>query len=234
MPYKNIEERRACRKRWYWKNRYKELKRNRKHYAKHKREYSIIHKKWRENNLEKAKQIAKNWRDSHKEHSQRYQQAYYKTHKNKIIQRNKEYCKNNKEKVRKIRYNSYLKNKEKITIKHKKWRNDHIEELKIYRERYQKSKKGEEADLRYRKSKNGIINEWKKYSRRRQVKHSFTYHDWQNKLKQYKGICPDCKKKKSLTMHHSPAISKAPLGFIYTIDDVTPLCLSCNDKRGTK
>ena len=35
-----------------------------------------------------------------------------------------------------------------------------------------------------------------------------------------------------LSLDHNPPISKAPIGFIYTIDNVQPMCKSCNSSKG--
>ncbi len=86
-------------------------------------------------------------------------------------------------------------------------------------------------------------------SRRRKIRISnivevFTDKEWLEKLQATKGVCPDCNVWVGiayLTIDHIYPISKASNDFlktgvkrVYTIDDVRPLCLSCNCKKGVK
>ena len=51
------------------------------------------------------------------------------------------------------------------------------------------------------------------------------------------GICPECNSFigiENLTLDHIIPISKVPVGFIYTINDVQPLCKGCNSSKGNK
>ena len=65
----------------------------------------------------------------------------------------------------------------------------------------------------------------------------FTIDEWKQKVEQTKGICPICNRPYSnifpfcATLDHTPPISKAPTGFHYTIDDIQPLCGSCNSSK---
>ena len=66
------------------------------------------------------------------------------------------------------------------------------------------------------------------------VIHDFTFYEWQEKVLETKGICPECKENvgiNKLTLDHIVPVSKAPEGFTYTIKDVTPLCKSCNSSK---
>lgn len=70
------------------------------------------------------------------------------------------------------------------------------------------------------------------------LKHDFSDDDWFNKINLTKGICPVCLEpfnkndsRKKMTIDHEPSIKKAPMGFKYKIDNVTPMCKSCNSKK---
>jgi 5-methylcytosine-specific restriction endonuclease McrA len=57
------------------------------------------------------------------------------------------------------------------------------------------------------------------------------------KLEDSGGICCMCKKyvgKEKLTLDHIFPISKASPGRIYTINDIQPLCSTCNSKKHNK
>jgi len=70
--------------------------------------------------------------------------------------------------------------------------------------------------------------------------HSFTYYDWLNKIEDTNGICtgynrePHFVGKENLSLDHIFPISKAEEGRTYTINDVQPLCHSCNSRKSNK
>ena len=67
------------------------------------------------------------------------------------------------------------------------------------------------------------------------VYHDFTYKQWINKVSLTKGYCPKCKKFigiNKLTLDHIFPLSKAPIGLLYTINDVRPICKPCNSRKG--
>ena len=72
-----------------------------------------------------------------------------------------------------------------------------------------------------------------------ELEHNYTKEEWKEKVEQTKGVCPGYKCKshfvgiENLTLDHIIAISKAEKGFIYSIDDVQPLCSKCNSRKGT-
>jgi 5-methylcytosine-specific restriction endonuclease McrA len=82
---------------------------------------------------------------------------------------------------------------------------------------------------------------------RKNVIHNFTKEEWNNKLEQTNGYCPNpeynskCSKfvgKKNLTLDHIYPLSKDNEDFkrtgikrVYTINDVQPLCKSCNSSK---
>ena len=69
------------------------------------------------------------------------------------------------------------------------------------------------------------------------LKHSFTVAEWQQKVRDTFGICSGYHKEphyvgiEKLTLDHIMPISKAPLNFEYTINDIQPLCHSCNSSK---
>jgi len=81
----------------------------------------------------------------------------------------------------------------------------------------------------------------KKERKRRAIKENiietFSNEEWLQKLKDTFGVCPKCNKYVGiahLTLDHIKPISKAKQGQIYTIDDVQPLCHSCNSRKGNR
>lgn len=79
-----------------------------------------------------------------------------------------------------------------------------------------------------------LLNKKYIYKRERNIIHNFTYDEWLDKLEKTNGYCPNCGKFVgiyALTLDHIIPINSVPVGTIYTIDDVEPLCLSCNSSK---
>jgi len=65
------------------------------------------------------------------------------------------------------------------------------------------------------------------------VSHGFKIEEWIEKLKRTKGHCVECNENYgivNLTMDHILPLSLASKGFVYKIEDVRPVCISCNAK----
>jgi hypothetical protein len=81
---------------------------------------------------------------------------------------------------------------------------------------------------------------WRRRAREKLCDHDFTIQEWNDKLEKTNGICPGFGREPhfvgidKLTTDHNPPINKAPKGFIYTINDVNPLCGSCNSRKRDK
>jgi len=99
----------------------------------------------------------------------------------------------------------------------------------------------EEINLRKRQSesvkKNGRNGTRRYRLRKSKLIEIFTMKEWLNKLDETNGYCPKCNifvGKNKLELDHIIPISKATIGFAYTINDIQPLCRSCNSKKGNK
>ena len=78
-----------------------------------------------------------------------------------------------------------------------------------------------------------------KNTERRGIIHGFSWIQWVSKLKKYHGVCPKCNMfvgQDKLTLDHilPICIAVSRPDFIYRIDDVQPLCKSCNSSKGSK
>lgn len=60
---------------------------------------------------------------------------------------------------------------------------------------------------------------------------SFTLNEWDDLCKKYDYRCLRCGEKKPLTKDHIVPIDKFGKN---TIDNIQPLCMPCNSKKGTK
>jgi len=159
----------------------------------------------------------------------------------KIISKtyNKKYCAECK-KIANREKNRRAEVKRKDDPKRKKWKKEWRTEKRkdpLFRKReaieksiYLKTPKGKARAKR---------NNQKRYAREKGVIHAFTDAEWQEKVKATKGRCPKCNSKftkEKWSLHymerdHDPAIMNVPKDYKYTIDEVFPLCKSCNSKK---
>ena len=179
------------------------------------RKYRRTHKdkikEYEKNNKERIRKIKKKWSDKNKE----YYKNYRENNKNKAKEYSKKYRNDNQDRLNKLKKEYRNNNKDKIRIYEKKHYKEHPE---LARKR----------DRKRRAIKEKIIE-------------TFSDKEWLQKLKNTFGVCPRCNKYVGmayLTLDHIYPVSlaykdylKTGIKEIYTIDDVQPLCRSCNSKK---
>lgn len=106
---------------------------------------------------------------------------------------------------------------------------------KQYREAYYKSEAYNKATKKYQQS-----DKWKKMAQRRDAKRraqwnnaegSFTGDEWETLCARYDYKCLACRKKKPLTVDHIKPLDKGGSNYI---DNIQPLCKSCNSSKGSR
>jgi len=101
--------------------------------------------------------------------------------------------------------------------------------------RYAKSERGREvnrlAKEKYRQTENGREVRRICKAKRRGAIGSFTPNEWSMKLAEYGGKCAYCGATENLEIDHIRPIS---MGGTNTIDNVQPLCRSCNASKGAR
>jgi len=129
-----------------------------------------------------------------------------------IIANSQKYCKKCVRSVHILNCRTYYKNnRERITIQNK-------EHIKTIKDNYDYRLKRKLYTRIYRCRKKSLIQ-------------SFTLEEWKTKIKRTSGVCFGCNRivgVDKLELDHIIPVSKAPPGFVYTINDVQPLCRSCN------
>lgn len=133
---------------------------------------------------------------------------------------------NNPEKHKEIARKTYYKNREKILLRNREWAEKHPEKMREMKGKWDRSHRDHKRldTIKYREKKKQLI-------------HKYTLQEWKEKLVKTTGICPMCNKYvgiEKLTLDHIIPVSKAPMGFVYSIDDVQPLCKECNSKKNNK
>lgn len=176
-------------------------------------------------NKEQKREHQKRWRQKHKGEIR----EYYKKWSQKQTDKQKEYQKKYQKEYRqqhKDRQNEY----------HREYRQEH-------------KKKKIEEDKKYRQKHPGRLREYRKTHREQGNKSSRKYKAtkmkanfwelwmdvvWQQKLIETNGYCPLCHKFigiDKLTMDHIIPLNK---GGLHRIDNVQPLCISCNCSKQDK
>lgn len=140
---------------------------------------------------------------------------YYQKNREKLIAYQKEYKFDNPEKIR--------ENQKKIRDKSKRKKY-----MKEYMKGYINSFNGKKIMKKHRRLRKAKIN---------QINETYTQEEWEQKVKQTNGFCPSCNifvGIDNLTIDHIYPVSKAEKDGIYTINDVQPLCFTCNTSKYNK
>jgi hypothetical protein len=183
---------------------------------------------------------------NHSEKNKICQKNYWSSKNGKIVQ--KRFRKSDKNKLNQSKYQKSEVGKRTI----KKYNKSYHQTKKYltYQEKYRLSPRGKEIQKNYRLSPLGRKTlqtlAHKRRERENNCIHNFTNQEWKLKCEETKGICPHCHKPFDNKLHvisldHIFALYWANIyfkqtgkKFIYTIDKVMPLCLSCNKKKGNK
>jgi len=172
------------------------------------------------------------------------------------------YCDECKRIIYKKRAKRYRENKQETTKQKEKrlkqqreYREKNREKLAEYQRNYRQTKHGKKIIKQYQESskKNGKYKKKIRLMRRRRreklrcVIHNYTDEEWNEKLNKTNGICPGYKCEshfvgvEKLTLDHIYPLKIAHDDYkktkekrIYTINDVQPLCIKCNNKKHIK
>lgn len=153
-----------------------------------------------------------------------------------------EWYKKNKDKVKFWVKRYALRNREKVLEKARAYGKKNWQEkkpiLQARKKKYYESNK--EMVLvksdEYRKNHQERYNHYQRIRnyRRKQAEGNFTIQEWENLKAQYNWTCPMCGKREpdvKLTADHIIPISK---GGTSNIENIQPLCRSCNARKGNR
>ena len=144
-----------------------------------------------------------------------------------------------KTKEKKREWNKNYRGENKKHLKESRDRDNNKKKKKVYDKKYRREnkRKFDSYNHKYRGTFKGKMTKLKNNTKRRGIIHDFSSKEWLEKLRATNGICPDCNNFigiETLTIDHIKPVSKAWNGEVYTIDDVRPLCLKCNIKKGNR
>ena len=162
-------------------------------------------------NRNKIKDYRRKYRQINKLKIYLYNRKYVEQHSEKSSLWSRRYRENNHEKSKENTRKWSMNNKDKVKIKGTRWRRNNPIRAKL------------------------LV--WKRLQRIKNIKHEFTQKQWKYKLNLTKGFCVNCQNNvgiNNLQIDHIIPISKVEKGHVYTIDDVQPLCRSCNCSKADK
>ncbi len=129
----------------------------------------------------------------------------------------------------------YAENKDKHYEGLKKFKEKNPNYFKEYMKEYRENNK-ERLSLQskeYRKNRPEQTNARKQRRRAKllEVGGSYSAKEWNELKRKYGNLCLCCREEKPLTVDHVIPLSK---GGTNDIDNIQPLCVSCNSRKGTK
>lgn len=165
------------------------------------------------------KEYYRRWSEKNKDHLKAYKKQYRKDNAKKIYEYNKKYMENNPKKTKEWSQKCYYK---------------HHEERLKYGSDWQKNnrKKANERNKRWRLNnpERSKLHSLRRQTNLKKINNAFSQKDWVTKCTH----CYGCGTTENLQMDHILPISKAPENHTYTIDDIQPLCNSCNSTKSDK
>lgn len=159
----------------------------------------------------------------------------YKNNRDEHKKRTYQWRKDNPDGFRAITKRAYRKHREKKLAYAKQYRETHRDSIRekarqVWKARPEKMKKA----IRSWKVKNKEkVNIWNEERRFRLLGNGgkFVLAEWENLCKRYGNKCLCCGKKTKLTIDH---IVPLTMGGTNNIDNIQPLCQSCNSRKNNK
>ena len=128
-----------------------------------------------------------------------------------------------------------LEHLEECAARNNQWNSENPELVAGYKQKYNETHPGanNESSANWRRNhpehKRALTRQ--RRAKLRAVEGTITAEEWLSIVEKYGPACLRCKEIKPLTMDHIIPING---GGSHTIDNVQPLCLSCNSWKGTK
>ena len=229
MVYKGSEKRRENQKRYRKVYPGKDKEYQAKSYKAHPEKFRERSRKYRKAHPEKCRESGRKWREANPEKKKEWNKNYCNAHPEKVREKSRRYRKAHPERCREQNRKHYKAHPERCRERVRKHRKTHPEKVREQVRKYQKAHP-EICRLIKQKRREKLHN----------LIRAYTLQEWKDKLNAANGFCPgyECEPhfvgKENLSMDHTPPVSKAPIGFVYTINDINPLCRSCNSRKWNK
>ena len=163
-----------------------------------------------------------------------YNKLHRAEHRERLRQQDREYYRQNREQVRAGQKQYRLTHKEQVELQKKEWEKANPDKVKEIARKYRESHKEQRREYynHYADEHPGWLASVV-HRRRTLVKGggNFTDNEWKQLCQKYSCRCLACGEKKPLTVDHVIPLSK---GGTNTIENIQPLCKSCNSKKNNK
>jgi hypothetical protein len=189
--------------------------------------------------LNKEKRI---WNKENKKHIQAYEQEnaerikrYRKEYKKKnaehIKESNGKYRHENAERLLKYRQDNKAHRKEYNAQYYQNNATKVKEHSKLYRTRYADKYKKYYIKWKLENPSKISVIMHRRNAKKSELQSDYTVEQWQTTVHYFNNKCAYCGKEEKLTQDHFLALSK---GGEYTINNIIPVCLSCNSSKNNK
>ena len=198
--------------------------------------------------------LKKQYRQENKEKLAEYYRLYYQANKDKLIECHLRYAQANKDKVAEYSRRYYQKNKEKIEKTKRKYELANKEEIARKKREYEIANRDRFAERRsrsrqrrdqahkvelvergrrWRQENPDKVREYKRNRRARKRGNGgrVTANEWESVLDRFNGKCAKCGSAENIHMDHVVPLAK---GGRHSVDNVQPLCATCNMRKHTK
>jgi 5-methylcytosine-specific restriction endonuclease McrA len=193
---------------------------------------NAVNKQYKQEHSEYYREYTKTYQQEHSEERREYKQAWYQANK----ERYKEYAQRKRRKAPpKQRQKRNKMTREQRKLRKKAYRESCAEQIRTYNQAYYRSH--EEYNRNRRKLYlQSHPEKFKVYynvrrTRKTQAGGSFTFQQWEELKVYYSHTCLCCGRQEpdiTLTVDHVTPISR---GGTSNIDNIQPLCLSCNSSK---
>lgn len=190
------------------------------------------------------------YQQSHREEKVSYDREYRVAHKEQTAAAKRKYRDAHIEQIAEYRQNYYVAHQEQIKVRKRKFRADHRQEHLAYNCRWRELHPEQAAEqsrryylkhtgavkvrvLRYRAAnpEKRTVLEQRRRARKRGNGGTFTEEEWQELCNALGNKCQCCGAEGKLTVDHIVPLS---MGGSNSIDNLQPLCKSCNCRKHTR
>lgn len=192
---------------------------HRQHYIDNKERYQAWGRTRRNKpeNKELDKMYSKEWRETNAEYLKLSKKEYYDTHRDEILAKNKEYRERNKELLQSRAKESRERHKAKRIEGNRRWRQSNQEKIREWKRN---------------NKERAVVLQQKRKATQKGNGGSFSVEEWTCLKNMFGNYCLCCGRRDMvLAVDHVIPISK---GGKNTVDNLQPLCTSCNSKKRTK
>ena len=180
---------------------------------------------WRQGRKDKQRELHANWRDKNREHVREEANAYYHRHKEEIAPKRREYDRKRWAQNAEHRQKKHDQERERYETRPEVRERKREAHKRRYHSRYYSDP--EYRQRRLERNKTFV------HLRRRRVRDAGKYsvEEWRALCERYGHRCLKCGEQKPLTPDHVVPLSR---GGMNTIDNIQPLCLTCNLQKHAK